>query len=71
MAWTETFDSVFWLSIATGVFGFLGVLVKYAFRSKCDQINFCGPQGLLSIHRMVELENSDEESKESNNQSRK
>ena len=70
MAWTDTFDSVFWLSIATSVFGFLGVLVKYAFRSKCDQINFCGPAGLLSIHRMVELENSDEESKE-NNQQRK
>ena len=70
MAWTETFDSVFWLSIATGVFGFLGVLVKYAFRSKCDQINFCGRQGLLSIHRRVELENSDEEA-ENNNQQRK
>jgi hypothetical protein len=61
MAWTDTFDSVFWLSVTTGVLGFLGLLVKYAFRSKCDQINFCGPAGLLSIHRRVELENSDEE----------
>jgi hypothetical protein len=70
MAWTDTFDSVFWLSIATGVFGFLGVLVKYTFRSKCDQVNFCGPNGLLAIHRQVELENSDEES-DSNNLQRK
>jgi len=70
MAWTDTFDSVFWLSIATGVFGFLGVLVKYAFRSKCDQVNFCGPNGILSIHRQVELENSDEEA-ESNISQRK
>ena len=33
-------------------------------------VYFCGPAGLLTIHRMVELENSDEESKE-NNQQRK
>lgn len=66
MSWTDTFDSVFWLSIATGVFGFLGILIKYSYRSKCDQINFCGPSGLLSIHRQVELESSDEENTEKN-----
>jgi len=68
MSWTETFDSVFWLSIATGVLGFCGVLVKYTFRSKCDQINFCGPAGLLAIHRRVELEISDDEENNSNSQ---
>lgn len=61
MSWFLTFDSVFWLSISTGVFGFLAILVKYTFKSKCDQIRFCSNEGCLSIHRKVELENSDEE----------
>ena len=61
MVWFDTFNDVFWIALGTSVFGFLGLLVKYAFRSKCDQITFCGPNGLLVIHRQVELEHSDEE----------
>lgn len=61
MVWFDTFNDVFWIALGTSVFGFLGLLVKYSFRSKCDQITFCGPNGLLVIHRQVELEHSDEE----------
>ena len=39
------------LGIATG---FLGVMLRYAFKSKCDRVNCCF--GLLNIHREVEQE---------------
>ena len=67
MSWYDTFNDVFWIATGTTVFGFLAVLVKYSFRSKCDQITFCGPNGLLVIHRRVELEHSDEEPEEKKN----
>ena len=63
--WTETFNDIFFISIGTTVFIFLGQLVKYGFRSKCDQVKVCC--GLIEVHRRVELEqadtNSDEEKK--------
>ena len=67
MSWYDTFNDVFWIAMGTTVFSFLAVLVKYSFRSKCDQITFCGPNGLLVIHRRVELEHSDEEHEEKKN----
>jgi hypothetical protein len=39
-------------------------VLKYAFKSKCDQISLC--YGFLKIHRAVELERLDEEAKASN-----
>ena len=66
MEWYKTFDSVFWLSISTGVFGFLAILVKYGFKSKCDRIRFCSSEGCISIHRAVELETNDIENNASN-----
>ena len=63
--WTSEFNAVFFAGIATTVFIFLGTLVKYGFRSKCDSIKLCC--GLVEVHRRVELEqadtNSDEEKK--------
>lgn len=61
--WYQTFDSVFWLSISTCVFGFLAVVVKTALKSKCDQSDFCW--GLVKIHRRVELEKDDDDNKPS------
>jgi hypothetical protein len=60
--WTETYNDVFFISIATTMFMFLGTLVKYAFRSKCDNIDICC--GTIKIHRRVELESSDDEGKQ-------
>ena len=37
--------------------GFLGVMLRYAFKSKCDRVNCCF--GLMSIHREVEQEERD------------
>lgn len=47
--------------IVTISVGFLGLVLRYAFKSKCDQVNLCF--GCLNIHREVERETSDLESK--------
>ena len=54
MPWYNTFDAVFWTGFSTMTFGFLAVLLRYGFMSKCDNVNLCC--GLLTIHRAVELE---------------
>jgi hypothetical protein len=55
MTWYETFNDVFWISVATLSFSFLGVVIKGMLPSKCDNVNICF--GLFKIHRVVELEN--------------
>ena len=42
------------LGISTG---FLGVMLRYAFKSKCDRVNCCF--GLVAIHREVDQEEKD------------
>jgi len=59
--WT-IFDDAFWLTMGTMLFGFLAVLVRYGFMSKCDNVSLC--MGLIQIHRAVELENPIEEEEE-------
>ena len=53
-SWYDEFNSVFWTGIATMSFGALALLVRYAFASKCDNVNLCF--GLIQIHRVVDLE---------------
>ena len=60
--WTETYNDVFFISIGTTIFIFLGTLVKYGFRSKCDNIEVC--YGLIKVLRRVELESSDDDNQE-------
>ena len=61
--WYDTFNDIFFISIGTTVFvPIIIMLIKYSFKSKCEQINLsCG---LIKIHRAVELEHSDEEKEE-------
>jgi hypothetical protein len=54
MTWYQIFNDVFWISVATLTFSFLGVVIKSMLASKCDNVNICF--GLLTIHRRVELE---------------
>ena len=54
MTWYTVFNDVFWISVATLTFSFLGVVIKSMLASKCDNVNICF--GLLTIHRRVELE---------------
>lgn len=62
MPWYDEFNSVFFTGMGTMLFGFLALLIRYAFLSKCDNVTLCG--GLIQIHRRVDLEEVEEEKKE-------
>jgi len=54
MSWYNEFNAVFFTGIATLAFGFLAMLIRYTFLSKCDNVSICCD--LIKIHRAVELE---------------
>jgi hypothetical protein len=74
MSWINTFDAVFFISLATILVGALGVSAKYCLRSKCEHFSCCW--NCFVIDRRVDLEtqehlreielgvNPDEEKKE-------
>ena len=45
----NSYNSVFFLSLAGMVFGFFGVIIRYALKSKCENVNLCW--GLISVDR--------------------
>lgn len=47
-------DSVFLLSVVTILSGIIGLLIRYAFKSKCVNINCCC--GLCAITRDIQRE---------------
>ena len=57
MSWINTFNDVFWISIATLTFSFCGIVIKSMLASKCDNTEICW--GLIKIHRRVELESTE------------
>lgn len=57
MTWFNEFDSVFWITLATLLTGFIGLTVKYCLKSKCSNIRIC--YGCLEIDRAVELEQNE------------
>ena len=65
MSWYDTFDSVFWITLATIIAGSIGLCVRYSLKSKCDLVKICC--GLIEIHRNVELESNDIEITSNNN----
>jgi hypothetical protein len=50
----EIFDDTFWLTLSGIIVGVLGILIRYCFLSKCDNVSVCF--GILKVHRAVELE---------------
>ncbi len=58
MVWYNTFDSIFWMSIATLIIGAFGMSIKYCLKSRCENLNLCC--GLIHIHRRVDLEVQEE-----------
>jgi hypothetical protein len=54
MAWTSTYDGIFFISAGTLITGFLGMALKTCLKSKCEHFNCCF--GLFSIDRRVDLE---------------
>ena len=61
--WYDTFNDIFWISISTSFFALVGLTIKTALKSKCDETNLCW--GLIKIHRRVELENLENSEEES------
>ena len=54
MEWTQVYDGVFFISLATILVGAFGISLKYCLKSKCEHFNLCC--GLISIDRRVDLE---------------
>ena len=52
--WYDSFNDVFFITAGTMLFGFFGILLRYAFLSKCDNVSVC--YGLIKIHRVVQIE---------------
>ena len=52
--WIETFDGVFFITIATLICGSFGLVVRYCLKSKCDEVNLCF--GLVKVHRDIKAE---------------
>lgn len=73
MVWYDTFNDVFFISIATIISGFCGLAIRYCFKSKCENVSFCF--GLIKVSRNVLIEEeieigdskSDEEQSNKNN----
>ena len=61
MIW-EIFNDIFFISLATLTFAFLGTVLKACLKSKCSDTNICF--GLINIHRKVELEDIEEKKDE-------
>ena len=38
---TGGIDSYFWLTLATIFFGGIGLITKYAYKSKCSRVELC------------------------------
>ena len=58
MNWVTEYNAVFFISLATLIFGFLGLIVRYALKSKCEHFKCCF--GLFEIDRRVDLEVQEE-----------
>ncbi len=56
--WYETFDSVFWITTATLLTGFFGLVIRYCLKSKCENVSCCW--GCLTVIRNTELEQDEE-----------
>lgn len=53
-SWIQTYDANFFIAIATVVSASFALCLKYAFKSKCENMSICF--GLLSIKRNVAIE---------------
>ena len=49
---TGGIDSYFWLTLATIVFGGIGLITRYAYKSKCSRVELC----CIKIERDIEVE---------------
>jgi hypothetical protein len=57
-SWTDQYNAVFFISIATITTGLIGLSIKYCLKSKCEKFSLCF--GLFEIKRRVDLEVQEE-----------
>jgi hypothetical protein len=53
-SWTDDYDAVFWITLATILCGSLGLAMKLCMKSKCERLSLCC--GLVDVERNVQLE---------------
>ena len=58
MSWIDTYDAVFFISIAGIVVGCFGLIIRTCLRSKCEHFSLCF--GLITVDRRVDLEVQEE-----------
>jgi len=56
--WMNTYDAVFFVSIATLICGILTALIRLCIKLKCEQVSLCF--GLIKVDRRVDLEVQEE-----------
>jgi hypothetical protein len=52
--WYETFDDVFWLTIASSFFAFLAVMLRACLKSRCTSISMCGLECQRDLSKEVD-----------------
>ena len=57
-AWIKEYNGIFFISLSTLIIGFLGLIVRYTLKSKCEHFKCCF--GLFEIDRRVDLEVQEE-----------
>jgi len=56
--WKQTFDAVFFVSIATLICGIIGLIIKICLKMKCETVSLCC--GMITVQRRVDLEVEEE-----------
>ena len=59
MAWFDTFNAVFFLSMSTIACAGIGVVLGFCFKSKCSEFKLCSSEGCIYIRRDVDAENEE------------
>ena len=52
----DEFNSVFWLSLATMILGSIGICLRYAYMSKCSQVEICCMKIVRDTHAEMEID---------------
>ena len=54
--WYETFDDVFWLTIASSFFAFLAVMLRACLKSRCTSISCLGLECKRDLSKEVDTD---------------
>lgn len=65
MSWVDTYDDTFFLTLAGLIFGFLGLSIRFCYRSKCSSIDCCGLKIIrdVNVEEDIDLQNPNQDEK--------